>query len=416
MKKIISIFLVILMIIGIVVMPTKSYASFSIESADLYSKGVYSDYLHFGNVGIVFNYVVYSKDGAEYPAYCLNKDLDGVTSSCTYSVGTEELLTNVKVWRAIINGYPYKTAEELGCNTNEEAFIATKQAVYCMLYDRNAEEYNAYDEREQRVLNALTRIVTNANNSSEVKQSAVLDIKEVTTNWQQDDIDKEYVSKTFTATANAKVNTYKVLLDNINIEGARIVNEQNLETHEFKYGENFKILLPITSLQKDGNFNLKVEGKVATKPVLYGYSTDRNLQDYAITGNIYEDGNGIKTVYYPENGTKIVIVKKDDEENKLEGVKFNIFNEKKEVIYADLTTNKDGEITVKNIEPGIYYIKEIATLNNYEINNELIEANVAYNEELIVTVLNAKSKIEIEKPKIEKKDIHVEAKLPKTGM
>ena len=106
------------MITGIVTIPTKVKASFSIDSASLYSKGSYSDYLHFGNIGIVFNYVVYSKDGIEYPAYCLNKDLDGVTGSSSYSVTTQELLSNVKVWRAIINGYPYKTATELGCNTN----------------------------------------------------------------------------------------------------------------------------------------------------------------------------------------------------------------------------------------------------------------------------------------------------------
>ena len=174
MKKIISIFLVILMIIGIVVMPTKSYASFSIESADLYSKGIYSDYLHYGDIGIVFNYVVYSKDGVEYPSYSLNKDLDGVTGSYTYSVSTDELLSDVRVWRTIINGYPYKSAAELGCATNEEAFIATKQAVYCMLYGRRPEEYNANDEREQRVLNALTQIVTNANNSTQIKQSSNL--------------------------------------------------------------------------------------------------------------------------------------------------------------------------------------------------------------------------------------------------
>ena len=158
MKKIILIIILSLIAILAIVLPMKAKANFSINEADLYSKGVYSNYLHFGNTGIIFNYVVYSKDGVEYPAYCLNKDVDGVTKESAYSVSTNELLTNVKVWRAIINGYPYKTPEALGCQTPEEAYIATKQAVYCMLYDRDVNEYKANDEREQRVLNALTQI------------------------------------------------------------------------------------------------------------------------------------------------------------------------------------------------------------------------------------------------------------------
>ena len=416
MKKIISTVLVILMMMGTLVFPSKVYASFSINSADLYSKGLYEGYLRYGNTGIIFNYVVYLKDGKEYPAYCLNKDLDGITANTVYSVSTEELLTNIQVWRAIINGYPYKTASELGCQSNEEAFIATKQAVYCMLYNRDVSEYNAQDERQARVLNALTKIVTNARNSSEIKQSPNLSIIDVTNKWEEDKLDKKYISKTFTISANAPINTYKVTLENIEIEGTKIVNEQNEEKSEFKNKENFKILIPIISMQNEGSFNIKAEGQVATKPILYGYSTNRNLQDYAITGNIYEDGSGKKTVYYTQNETKIIILKKDDEGNLLEGVKFNLLDENKEVIYSDLTTNKKGEVLISNLQPGKYYVEETATLNGYEVYGDLIEVVVAYNEAFTVTVTNSKEVVNIEKPEVKENQTQVVAKLPKTGM
>lgn len=416
MKRIISIILILIMAIGMAIIPSTVNAKFSINSADLYSKGSYSDYLHYGNIGIVFDYVVYSKDGKEYPAYCLNKDVGGVNQNNTYSVKTENLLSDVKVWRAIINGYPYKTIEQLGCATKEEAFLATKQAVYCMIYNREPSEYVAHDEREQRVLNALTQIVSNARSSTEIKQGANLTINDVTNEWKQDEIDKKYISKTYTISANATVDTYTVILENISLEGARIVDEQNNDKNNFKYGENFKILLPITSLKNEGSFNLKASGQVATKPVLYGYSGNSNLQDYAITGNIYEDGSGAKTIYYTENETKIIIIKQDDEGNFLEGVKFNLLNENKEVIYSDLITNKDGKITVKNLTPGKYYIQETATVNGYTIYDEQIEASVAYNESLTVNVTNAKEKVIIEKPEIIEKEMSVVQKLPKTGM
>lgn len=416
MKKLISIILIILMIIGTMVVPSKVHASFSIDSAELYSKGVYEGYLGYGNMGIIFNYVVYKKDGKEYPAYCLNKDLDGVTESVTYSVSTKELLTNTKVWRTIINGYPYKTASQLGCNTNEEAFLATKQAVYCMLYDRDISEYNANDERQERVFNALKVIVENARNSSEVKQSANLNIVDVTETWEQDNVNNTYVSKVFKISANAPVNTYKVTLENMKVEGAKIVNEKNEEKEEYKYGEKFKVLIPIVKMKNEGSFNIKVEGQVATKPVLYGYSSDRNLQDYAITGNIYEDGIGTKTIYYTKNETKIKIVKQNDEGNFLEGVKFNILNENREIVYSDLTTNQNGEITIMDLQPGKYYVEETNTLNGYEVYDELIEVNVAYNEAFTVTVTNSKEIREIEKPRITQNHKDIVAKLPKTGM
>lgn len=417
MKRLISIILIILMIIGVVAIPNKSNANFSINKADLYSCGEYKDYLRWGGMGIVFHYVVYSKDGVEYPAYCLNKDLQGATLDNTYSVSTEELLTNVNVWRAIINGYPYKTPAQLGCATKEEAYLATKQAVYCMLYDRDPNTYSATDEIGQRTLNALIQIVTNARNSNEVKQSADLTIKDVTSNWQQDTLNNKYISKTFTVLANASVNTYNVSLENMNIEGTKIVDEQNNEKSNFKYGENFKIIIPITNMKEEGSFNIKINGKVATKPVLYGYSADRNRQDYAITGNIYEDGEGVTTVYYTKNETKIIILKQEEKTNNpLEGVKFNLLDEDKNIVYSELTTNKDGEVIIENLRPGKYYIEETKTVYGYAVYDELVEVDVAYNETFTVTITNSKEIIEIEKPEVTENNTQVVTKLPKTGM
>ena len=414
MKRTISIFLILLIITGIIIIPNRVNANFSINSADLYTKGSYNNYLHYGNIGIVFNYVVYSKDGIEYPAYCLNKDLDGITSNNQYSVTAEKLLSGIKVWRAIINGYPYKTASELGCETNEEAFLATKQAVYCMLYNREPSEYNAYDERETRVLNALTQIVTDARNSTEVKQNANLTINDISGKWEQDSLDKSYISKSFTISANAGISRYVVGLENSNIENIRIVDAQNTDKTEFKYGENFKILVPIINLQSEGSFDIKVKGQVATKPALYGYSANRNLQDYAITGNIYEDGSGTKTVYYSKNETKIIIKKEDQDGNLLEGVKFNLLDENKQIVYADLTTNKDGEIIINNINPGTYYVQETSTLNGYSLYDKLVQAKIEYNESLTVNITNSKEKITLEKPEVTERELVV--KLPKTGM
>ena len=54
-------------------------------------------------------YVVYEKDGKQYPAYCINPERIGVGETDSYDVSVGGNITDVKLWRIIINGYPYKT-------------------------------------------------------------------------------------------------------------------------------------------------------------------------------------------------------------------------------------------------------------------------------------------------------------------
>lgn len=437
MKKIISIILSLLMIIGILAIPTKSNATFTIDKARLYSKGKSIDYLHWNGMGLVCDFVVYEKDGKEYPAYCLNRELTGASTELSYSANVDRLLTDVKVWRVIINGYPYKTYQELGCANKEEAYLATKQAVYCIIYDRDPNTYVATDEIGVRTKNALIQIVINAKNSTEVKVSSDLTIEDVTTKWQQDDINKKYLSKKYTVIANSTINSYTVELENMDVEGTKIVDENNNEKTEFKAGENFKIIIPITNMQNAGNFNIKVNGKVATKPVLYAYPNDAKLQDYALTGEIYEDGSGTKTVNYTKNETKIIILKQDDSKNPLEGVKFRLLDENNNIVHTELTTNKEGKIVLGNLEPGQYYLEETSTVNGYAVYKGKINAKLAYNEKLTIKVTNSKEVVNVENPEITEKESEIinetpapeieipetvgtnkeiTVKLPKTGM
>ncbi len=147
------------------------------------------------------------------------------------------------------------------------------------------------------------------------------------------------------------------------------------------------------------------------------------MQNYALTGYTYEDGNGSKKVYYTKNETKIIIVKKDDTgEKNLQGVEFELLDEKEDIIYTGLTTNKNGQIEIDNLLPGTYYIKENRTLEGYELYNKLIKVELDLNEEAKVNVINSKKEpnIEINKKETEtsvkNNESKTEVKLPKTGM
>ena len=358
----------------------------------------------------------------------MNRELPGVEIGRSQTVDVKQLVNNVMVWRTIINGYPYKSISELGCNTEEEAYLATKQAVYCMLTNRDVNEYSAIGEAGERTLNALKTIVNNARNSNQTKVSSELTVNEQEKLWKIDNLDSSYISKTFLVTANTSMSKYTVNVKNLNIEGYKLVDQNNKEKTEFSNSEKFKILIPIQEVKQDGNFSIEVSAQVATKPVFYGESRDSGLQSYALTGYTYEEGTGSKKVYYTKNETKIIITKTDDKTGKkLEGVEFELLDKNQNKIYTEITTNKDGIATIDNLLPGIYYIRETKTLEGYQLYSKLIKVELELNEETTVNVINSEKEPEIYKEekktelavKEKKSNIKVKEtgpKLPKTGM
>lgn len=425
-KKLISIISIIVILIGLI--PISSKAVVPIDTAYIYANKKTEGLLMWKGLKIHTHLAVYKKDGKEYPAYCMNRELPGVEIGRSQTVDVKQLVNNVMVWRTIINGYPYKSISELGCNTEEEAYLATKQAVYCMLTNRDVNEYSAIGEAGERTLNALKTIVNNARNSNQTKVSSELTVNEQEKLWRIDNLDSSYISKTFLVTANTSMSKYTVNVKNLNIEGYKLVDQNNKEKTEFSNSEKFKILIPIQEVKQDGNFSIEVSAQVATKPVFYGESRDSGLQSYALTGYTYEEGTGSKKIYYTKNETKIIITKTDDKTGKkLEGVEFELLDKNQNKIYTEITTNKDGIATIDNLLPGIYYIKETRTLEGYQLYSKLIKVELELNEETTVNVINSEEEPEIYKEekktelavKEKKSNIKVKEtgpKLPKTGM
>ncbi len=362
------------------------------------------------------SYVEYTNDGIHYPAYCMDKSKPGAESGA-YTVSVQKVVQDVGLWRRIINGYPYKTIEELGVANKEEAFTATKQAIYCYIHNNNPADYGAIGEAGIRTLNAMNKIISNSNSSTETKISSTITINKDISGWKQDEIDKNYISKTYKVSAGAQIENYKIIITKDNSEnlgGIKLTDEKNKEKDEFSSNENFKILVPIKNMNEKGSFNLKVEAKIKTKPVLYGIAPNSGFQDYALTTAFFEDGTGnIKDEYF-KNETKIIIVKKDQESGKIiEGTEFELLNDKLEVVYSNLKTDKEGKIIIENLVPGTYFIKETKSTDGYEIYDKLIKIETELNQEITVTVNNKKQ----EKPKTEiTKNSKSVKKLPVTGM
>ncbi len=329
-----------------------------------------------------------------------------MTDGFSYSVSVNEAITDVNLWRIIINGYPYKSIQELGCNNKQEAFTATKQAIYCYIHGNNPNDYQAIGEAGQRTLNALNKILQDGKNSKETQISNNIKINIEADTFKVDNINKECVSKIYSIKAGTTITNYKVNLSATKgqlPEEIKITDLNNNEKQEFSQNEKFKILIPIKNLRNNGSFNINIETKIKNKPVLYGKAPDSTYQDYALTAATYEDATGKTEDDFYKNETKIKIIKQDkDTKEKLDGVEFNLLDKDKNVVYANLKTNKNGEVEVPNLLPGKYYIKETNAKDGYVISEDLVEINVEFNQNVIVTINNKfKEKTEV---KIEHKE------------
>ena len=243
-----------------------------------------------------------------------------------------------------------------------------------------------------------------------------------------DEINNKYMSKQYEVKSNTNILKYIVNLENCP-NGCKITNLENQEKNEFYSNEKFKILIPINSLECDGEFKINIQTQMETKPIFLGKAPSGELQDCALTGLSYEDIDTEILEKYEKNETKIIIEKQDSEtEQLLEGAKFEILNEEKKVIRV-IETDSKGKIILDQIIPGIYYIQENKAPDGYELDSKLQKIEIKMNETKTIKVANRKiiieeSSIKEEIPQELPVEPHIEEvtpvieqpKLPVTGM
>lgn len=390
MKKIILVMIIIMFFISNI----KVYAFENIENLQLEKERNCESLLTYKNKIIKTSYIKTKIGEKEYPCYCINPELDGVGELGSYSVNVEKNIEKDSlIYKAIINGYPYKSLEELGVHTIDEAYTATKQAIYSMIYGRYKDMSNygkVNSEAGERTLNALNKIVENTLKTK--IEDEFTKIEEIS-KWE---IKGDRCSK-----------EYKLISNNIKEYDVEIQGNVPEDLEVKKQENTFEISIPINEMLESVDFLINIKYKNESKPVLYGKTLKENSQNYAIAGIKFEDAYMEYEDSYDKNNTMLKLIKVDKETGEtLEGVKFKIYNNKKEILIDNLVTNKEGEIILENFLPGEYYLEEIQALDGYEIHKELIEIEVEYNKENIVNITNIKKEIP------EKSDI---PKLPKTG-
>lgn len=406
MKKVLKILLIVLLVIvaniGILVNTVQAVENG--EQITIYSKGYFNRVIRNNGIVIKTAHAVYQENGKEYPVYCLNRELHGVGEYiATYDVKDQGKIEDLGLWRVVINGYPYKSIEQLGVTNEEEAYIATKQSIYCYIYNTGTELYSAINEQGERVINAMNNILENAKNSNESFDNPNIEIEQ-SEKWNVDEIENKYVSKEYKIKSNKNISKITLNLES-QPKGTKITNLDE--------DGKFKILIPIENLKESGKFKIKIQTELETKPIFLGEAPSNDLQNYLLTAYSYEDIDKEFEQEYEKNNTKIIIEKTDNDTNEvLKGAKFEILDEKQKSIRV-AETNNDGQVILDGLMPGIYYIKEVQAPNGYSIDSELKKVEIKLNQEISLKIKNNKIIIKQEEPQQPIVEI---PKLPVTGM
>lgn len=383
-KRFIAVLVILILIAGVFSPISKVYADFMIASADLHDNGeVGRNLLHKEDNGtfkaVITHYVTYTHDGREYPAYCLNKDLPGVGETSNYSVNVNSAVSNQKVYRVIVNGFPYKSASELGVKTDGDAFQATKQAVYCVLYGTDPRtNFKGANARGDKIVNAIINLTDIANNGSQTYSEARVDISKEGALTKEKLNDENYYSQTFKVTSPQEMGGSYEIRTNGLPEGSKVLNTNNTEQTNFE-GNNqvVKVAIPENEISGTINGALRVANvRCKTYPILYGNTTIAGTQDYALAVDPYELASSNADLTLQINAPTLIKTERGTTTG-VKGAEYTIFrdtNENKKYDAEDtpvktVTTGDNGKVTLTDLTAGMYVAKETKAPEGYNLDS-----------------------------------------------
>ena len=358
----------------------------------------------------IHEYYYINSSSKQLPAYCMNLGLNGAeTVEGGYDVDASKYLDDTIVNNIILNGYPYKTVEELGLANESEARYATQFALWIKLNNLDINQITPMESEYIRVVNAIKNIYYNGINSQMIYTSGVK-VEEVKNETPVDSLDESYYSKLY------KLEYGENILDiNLEINGIKdyiITDEKNNKIDKIVGNKAIKILFPRNSNEGDLNFTLNITSKYKESAVLFAKSSVNGMQDLSLTLEPIKENNINLISEVKEVKTKLTITKKDaDNENIcIPNVKFDIYDSQDNIL-GSFVTDKDGKINI-DVE------KDLKIYKNSKIKIKEVDVPYPYiidlenSTKIIELKVGNETNVEFRNKKIEEK---IKVELPKTG-
>jgi len=434
-KRILTLFLLFVMALGL--LPTTSLAADTVEEAlgevDIYNGGYELSYLSINGtvrtlIYTYFNYTDANGARKEVPAYCVNPNTKGVPQTVAAGESIQyianERSSDPKVVGIISNGYPHRSLGELKLDNKQQAYYATKMALWCYLLPNwnianlkvNPSLTGSELDIANRILAAAKDIYkrgTTYNYMLSPKMTATPDKSvayPVTINGV------EYKQQVFTLWSETWVYDYDISIafaDPSEVpSGTRIVDENNNDITKVSaqwvgdgYGASFKVLYPVSSIEgQSGTVQLSFEANVAQYAAMYAVCAEvdkyGNLQNYIcdLDNSKHMELAAVSSYAGSPSGddpadpgeTRLKIVKLEEgTETPLEGTVFSVYDPEGEKV-GSFSSTPDGTVTIPLTLEGHYTVTEEIPPKYHllpDVRTQHVE--VEYNKTATVTFWNA---------------------------
>lgn len=377
MKNIIK-FTFIFMMLFIISIVTSIIRAETYNVNDKIDLGQYNMYYRQGGTYVNYcgrpqpNFMYFYKDynNVEHKAFCLNLGLSGAENG-EYLVDVNQIISDPKVASILISGSPYKTLSELGLNDEDEASFATQFALWIYQNNLDINAITPCSPNNQNVVEAIKKIYYDGMNMNYTSE-AILGVDKVG-KADIDNVDREYYSQRYNISHNGNIKNISLSL--MGVDNLKVTDINNNEISNINNVNEFKILIPRTSIDENKNIKLNFRTQANQTSVMFGATTKNGFQDMGLL----LDPVNFRTVqsnFDVEYKTMNITLNKIDKDTK-EGIKGVTFKfetlDGKELgkyitgengiiqldVQRDLKLFKEQKIKVTEIEvPDNYYIDE----------------------------------------------------------
>lgn len=431
MKKLLSLFLVLVTVLGI--LSTGASAADSVEAA-LGEVNIYNGDYELGYLSIngtvrkqIYTYFLYeANDGTtkESPAYCVNPNTTGVPQTVgpgeSIKYLAEERASDPKVVGIISNGYPHRSLGELNLDNKYQAYYATKMALWCYLLPNwniaNLKVAPGLTGSEldigNRILAAAKDIYKRGTTYNYMLTPRMTATAETSVAYPVTINGEAYKQQVFTVWSETWVYDYDVSVDFSDPAsvpaGTKIVDMDNNEITAVTteptgdgYAGQFKVLYPADSVAgKSGNVQLSLSAPVAQYAAMYAVCQEKgkygNLQNYIcdLDNNVRLDIAAVSS--YADSGTPdpdetaLKIVKLEEgTETPLEGAVFSVYDPEGRKV-GSFSSGPDGTVIIPLTLEGHYTVTEEIPPRYHLLPDERTQhADVEYNKTATLTFWNA---------------------------
>ncbi|MDO5555127.1 MAG: SpaA isopeptide-forming pilin-related protein [Clostridia bacterium] len=269
----------------------------------------------------------------------------------------------------------------MGVYDEYDAFLATKQSIYCILYGTDPTTYyRGGDARGENIKNAIVRLVNIGRYGTQTPSNASVTANKVGNLKKEGD----YYFQEYSVNSPVETSEYEITSISGFPSGSKVTNMSNVEKTVFYGHEHFKIRIPQSQLTQNLNGVIAVQAKCKTYPVFFGERTIANTQNYLLTFDPFGDVGTVTNLNLNVEGQ--LNLKKVAEDNNIwtgtykgdpvPNATYVIKNGNGQKV-KDVTTDSQGNINV-TLPVGNYTIEENLSPNYYIKDNNIYSFSIAY--------------------------------------